>query len=263
MFQDFALFPHLTLLGNVMFGLKPLGRKAALAQARQALRRVGLAERESDYPHMLSGGQQQRLALARAIAPRPGVLMLDEPFSSLDARMRESVRNETLAVLRETHATTIIVTHDPEEAMILGDRVALLRRGRIAQIDTASEIYRSPVDLAAARFFSPLGEIDAIVRGGEADTPLGRVPAPGYADGTRVVVAIRPVGVVEMARSGPGIAGRIVSKRDAIGIDLCEVKVDGLDRPIELRQRSDPHFSPGNDVFLILNPNRVLVFRAD
>lgn len=113
MFEDFALFPHLTLLGNVLFGLKPLGRKAALAQARQALRRVGLGDREADYPHMLSGGQQQRLALARSIAPRPGILMLDEPFSSTHARMRESVRNETLAVLRETHATTIIVTHDP------------------------------------------------------------------------------------------------------------------------------------------------------
>lgn len=263
MFQDFALFPHLTLLGNVMFGLKRLGRKAALAQAGQALRRVGLGDREADYPHMLSGGQQQRLALARSIAPRPGILMLDEPFSSLDARMRESVRNETLAVLRETNATTIIVTHDPEEAMLLGDRVALLRHGRIAQIDTAAEIYRTPIDLNAARFFSPLGEIAATVRSGVAATPLGAVPAPGYAEGTRVVVAIRPVGVLEMAKSGGGVPGRIVSKRDAIGIDLCEVQVDGLDRPLELRQRSDPHFVPGNDVFLMLNPNRVLVFRAD
>jgi len=263
MFQDFALFPHLTLLGNVMFGLKPPGRRAALAQARQALRRVGLDERQDDYPHMLSGGQQQRLALARSIAPRPGILMLDEPFSSLDARMRESVRNETLAVLRETHATTIIVTHDPEEAMLLGDRIALLRHGRIAQIDTAAAIYQSPVDLTAARFFSPLGEIAATVRAGEAETPFGRVPAPGHPEGTRVIVAIRPVGVLEMAKSGAGVPGRIVTKRDAIGIDLCEVQVEGLDRPIELRQRSDAHFRPGNDVFLMLNPNRVLVFKAD
>src|SRR5690606_2018691 len=132
-------------------------------QARQALRRVGLKDRAADYPHMLSGGQQQRLALARTIAPRPGVLLLDEPFSSLDARLREAVRAETLAVLRETHATTIIVTHDPEEAMLLGDRIALLRCGCIAQIDTAASIYRSPVDLSAARFFSPLSEIEAVV----------------------------------------------------------------------------------------------------
>ncbi len=263
MFQDFALFPHLTLLGNVLFGLKSLGRTAALAQARQALKRVGLEEREADYPHMLSGGQQQRLALARSIAPRPGILMLDEPFSSLDARMRESVRNETLAVLRETHATTIIVTHDPEEAMLLGDRIALLRHGRIAQIDSAAEIYRAPVDLSAARFFSPLGEIAATVRDGGVDTPLGRIAAPGHAEGTRVIAAIRPVGVLEMAKAGQGVPGRIVSKRDAIGIDLCEVQVEGLDRPLELRQASDPHFQPGNDVFLTLDAKRVLVFRAD
>ncbi len=226
MFQDFALFPHLSLLHNVTFGLRRLGRTAALAQARAALKRVGLDEREADYPHMLSGGQQQRLALARTIAPRPGILMLDEPFSSLDARLRETVRGETLAILRETNATTIIVTHDPEEAMLLGDRIALLRKGSIAQIDTAAAIYRDPIDLSAARFFSPLSEIAAVVKDGYADTPFGRVAAPGRAAGDRVVVAIRPVGVLEMAKDGEGVPGRIVSKRDAIGIDLCEVQVD-------------------------------------
>jgi iron(III) transport system ATP-binding protein len=118
--------------------------------------------------------------------------MLDEPFSSLDARLREAVRAETLAVLRETHATTLIVTHDPEEAMLLGDRVALLRQGRIAQIDTAAAIYRNPIDLSAARFFSGLSEIEAVVHGGTADTPLGVVPATGFAEGANVVVAVRP-----------------------------------------------------------------------
>ncbi len=152
MFQDFALFPHLSLLHNVTFGLRKLGRAAALAQARQALKRVGLDDREADYPHQLSGGQQQRLALARSIAPRPGILMLDEPFSSLDARLRETVRNETLAVLRETHATTIIVTHDPEEAMLLGDRIALLRaraagadRYGVGDLQPAGRPQRRPV----------------------------------------------------------------------------------------------------------------------
>ncbi len=263
MFQDFALFPHLTVLQNVTFGLKRLGRAAAKAQAAQALRRVGLEDRAADYPHMLSGGQQQRLALARTIAPRPGVLLLDEPFSSLDARLREAVRAETLAVLRETHATTVIVTHDPEEAMILGDRIALLRRGRIAQIDTAAAIYRAPVDLSAARFFSPLSEIEAVVKGGAAETPLGTVPAPGFREGATVVVAIRPVGALDMSTTGPGVPGRIVAKRDAIGIDLCEVRVDGLDRPVGIRQRSNPDFRPGADVHLTLNPEHILVFAKD
>ncbi|SFZ82369.1 iron(III) transport system ATP-binding protein [Devosia enhydra] len=263
MFQDFALFPHLSLLENVTFGLRRIGRAAALAQARQALRRVGLAERERDYPHMLSGGQQQRLALARSIAPRPGLLMLDEPFSSLDARMRETVRGETLAILRETHATTIIVTHDPEEAMLLGDRVALLRRGRIAQIDTARAIYRTPVDLGAARFFSPLSEIVAKVSSGMAATPLGPVPAPGRADGARIVVALRPVGPLELVAPGQGVPGRIVSIRGAVGIDLCEVRVEGLDRPLEIRQASDAALVPGKDIHLRLRPEHVLVFDLD
>lgn len=263
MFQDFALFPHLNLLQNVTFGLGRLDRAAANRQARQALKRVGLEDREADYPHMLSGGQQQRLALARSIAPRPGVLMLDEPFSSLDARLRETVRSETLAVLRETNATTIIVTHDPEEAMLLGDRIALLRKGRLAQIDTASAIYNHPVDLSAARFFSPLSEIPAQVVGGRAATPLGSVPAPLQAEGSQVVVALRPVGAVDMSTEGSGVPGRIVTKRDAIGVDLCEVMVEGLERPLAVRQRADRRFVPGCDVFLTLNPEHVLVFAKD
>jgi len=264
MFQDFALFPHLTLLRNVLFGLRRLDRGAALAQARQALRRVGLEDREDDFPHMLSGGQQQRLALARSIAPRPGILMLDEPFSSLDARLRETVRAETLAVLRETNATTVIVTHDPEEAMLLGDRIALLRHGRLVQIDTATAIYRHPVDLNAARFFSPLSEIEARVHGGRVETPLGSVPAPGHADGTSVIVALRPVGALRIeARGGEGTPGRIISKRDAIGVDLCEVMVAGLERPLAVRQVADAGFVPGCDVFLTLNPEHVLVFAKE
>ncbi|WDR03356.1 ABC transporter ATP-binding protein [Devosia algicola] len=263
MFQDFALFPHLSVLQNVCFGLKGLGRVAALAQGRAALRRVGLSEREGDFPHMLSGGQQQRLALARSVAPRPGLLLLDEPFSSLDARLRETVRTETLAVLRETHATSLIVTHDPEEAMVLGDRVALLRHGRIAQIGTAAEIYRQPVDLSAARFFSPLSELEAIVINGHAVTPLGPVATPGFPEGCAVTIAIRPAGGVEIAQQGPGTIGRIVSKRDAIGVDICEVKVNGIDEPVGVRQPSNAALTVGHEVYLALNEQHVLVFGRD
>ena len=263
MFQDFALFPHLSVLQNVLFGLKKLGKADALAQAQAALRRVGLADRGQDYPHMLSGGQQQRLALARSVAPRPGVLLLDEPFSSLDARLRETVRGETLAVLRETHVTCLIVTHDPEEAMVLGDRVALLRRGRIAQIGTAAEIYEHPVDLSAARFFSPMTEIDSVVRDGHAATPLGPVAAPGFADGTPVTVAVRPAGGATVTTLAPGTPGRIVGKRDAIGIAICEVSVDGLDAPLGIRQAANSQLQIGQDVFVVLNPEHVLVFGRD
>ena len=157
----------------------------------------------------------------------------------------------------------IVAAPSPEEAMVLGDRVALLRHGRIAQIGTAAEIYRQPIDLNAARFFSPLSEIDSTVSSGRAATPLGSVPTPGLAEGAAVTIAIRPAGGASMAISGPGTPGRVVSKRDAIGIDICEVMVDGLDAPLGLRLPSNAAMGVGQDVFVTLNPEHVLVFARD
>ena len=156
MFQDFALFPHLSILDNAAFGLKSLTRREAKAEAHAALDRVGLAHYANEYPHILSGGEQQRVALARAIAPRPSVLLMDEPFSGLDPRLREKMREETLAILHQTRATSIVVTHDAEEAMPMGDRVALMRAGRIVQTGDALDLYRAPKDILAARTFSDL-----------------------------------------------------------------------------------------------------------
>ncbi len=184
-FQDFALFPHLTNLANVMFGLKALPRAEAEKAARLALSRVGLDKHAEDYPHTLSGGEQQRVALARAIAPRPGILLMDEPFSGLDSRLRDAIRDETLAVMRETRATCIVVTHDPEEAMRMADRIVLLRSGRIAQIGTPSDLYRAPADLDTARFFSDVNEVPGVVRAGRLVTPVGYFAAPGLAEGAR------------------------------------------------------------------------------
>src|SRR3990170_6183732 len=175
MFQDFALFPHLTILDNVAFGLNSLTRSEAKAEAHAALERVGLSHYAGEYPHILSGGEQQRVALARAIAPRPSVLLMDEPFSGLDPQLREKMREETLAILHETRATSIVVTHDAEEAMRRGDRVALLRKGRVVQSGSAVDLYRSPKDILAARTFSDLNELTALVEAGSAATPLGRV----------------------------------------------------------------------------------------
>ena len=173
MFQDFALFPHLSILDN----------REAKAEAHAALDRVGLAHYANEYPHILSGGEQQRVALARAIAPRPSVLLMDEPFSGLDPRLREKMREETLAILHETRATSIVVTHDAEEAMRMGDRVALMRAGRIVQTGDALDLYRAPKDILAARTFSDLNELPARVEQGSAATPLGRFLANGLPDG--------------------------------------------------------------------------------
>src|SRR3954466_10731801 len=192
-FQDFALFPHLSILDNVRFGLTALSREEARREAMISLERVGLADYASSYPHILSGGEQQRVALARALAPRPAVLLMDEPFSGLDSRLKDSVRAETLAILRQSRATAIVVTHDAEEAMRMGDRIALLRDGALKQSGRAEELYLKPVDLFVAGFFSELNVFATHAQNGVADTPVGKV-ATLAADGAPLDVAIRTSG---------------------------------------------------------------------
>lgn len=258
MFQDFALFPHLTILENVTYGLSRLPRADARATALVALARVGLVEHANDYPHQLSGGEQQRVALARAIAPKPGVLLMDEPFSGLDARLRDQVRDETLAVMRETRATCIVVTHDPEEAMRVADRVALMRAGRIVQLATPEELYRRPVDVLAARFFSELNEMEGVVRNGCADTAVGRVPTT-LPEGTAVDVCVRLQGV-RVTAPGSGVPGRLLRRRFLGEVHLLEVAVAGLDRPLVSRCREGAALEPGRDVGIHLFHEDVLVF---
>nr|WP_029355278.1 ABC transporter ATP-binding protein [Bosea sp. 117] len=261
-FQDYALFPHLTNLENVTFGLRRLGKADAEGEARRALARVGLERHADDFPHALSGGEQQRVALARALVPRPSILLMDEPFSGLDRRLRDSVRTETLKVLREARATCVIVTHDPEEAMRLGDRIALMRRGRLVQLGTPEELYRAPVDLAAARFFCELNEVGGRVASGRIDTPLGRFPASGdMGEGEAGVLGIRPQGV-ELRAPGSGRAGRIVAHRFLGELDLYEVAVEGLDRPLIARRRAVAGLARGHEVGVHIDPAEVLVFPA-
>ncbi len=259
MFQDYALFPHMTILANVMFGLTSLDPVGAERAARAALGRVGLDDYADDYPHALSGGEQQRVALARAIVPRPSVLLMDEPFSGLDRRLRDSVRDETLAVLRETRATAVVVTHDPEEAMRMADRIALMRQGRLIQLGTPAELYEHPCDLFAARFFSEVNEIDGTADGRSVPTPLGVMPAPGIASGTPVVACIRLSGI-RLGPVGQGVPGRVIRRRFLGEVWLVEVAVGSLDSPLKARVRNAAAFPPGTDVGIEVDLNDVLVF---
>jgi iron(III) transport system ATP-binding protein len=191
-FQDFALFPHLTVGGNVAFGLSDLPPPRRDARVRETLRQVEMEAYLDAYPHVLSGGQQQRVALARALAPEPSVLLLDEPFSGLDERLREQVRDDTLRLLRRNGTAALLVTHDPEEALFMADRIYLMRQGRIVQSGPPQELYYRPADLFAASFFSRVNEIRGVVRGGHVESPIGRLCAPGHEDGARVVATFRP-----------------------------------------------------------------------
>jgi iron(III) transport system ATP-binding protein len=262
MFQDFALFPHLTILDNVAFGLKSLSRCEARAEARASLERVGLAHYAGEYPHILSGGEQQRVALARAIAPRPPVLLMDEPFSGLDPRLREKMREETLAILHETRATSIVVTHDAEEAMRMGDRVALMRRGRIIQTGNALDLYRAPKDILAARTFSDLNELAARIEQGSATTPLGRFAANGLSDGADAIVCVRQRGVHLLA-AGQGVPGRVLDARFLGDVALVEIAVQGLDQPILARVKESGVPPQGAEVGVGIDAGAVLVFAAD
>jgi len=261
MFQDYALFPHMTILQNVTFGLKDLPAREAEVSARRALARVGLDRYADDYPHMLSGGEQQRVALARSIAPRPGVLLMDEPFSNLDRRMRDAIRDETVAILRETGATTIVVTHDPEEAMRIADRIVLMRSGAIVQEGTAEELYLRPVDLFAARFFCDFNEVEGVVRNGQISTPVGVFGAGDLPEGTNAVACIRPQGI-RLTASGFCLPGRIVSRRFLGEVSLVQVVVEGLDRPLQARVRQALDFGVGQDVGIDIDQQEVLVFAA-
>ena len=203
MFQDFALFPHLTVGANVAFGLSGT-RGEKRVRAEEMLARVELQRFIDAYPDSLSGGEQQRVALARALAPRPRIMLMDEPFSGLDNRLRDGIRDETLALLREEDTAVLLVTHEPEEAMRMADEIALMRDGRIVQQGAPYNVYTRPADKAAVAFFSDVNVLEARVEGALAMTPFGRFLAPGVADGTDVEIVFRPQHVrIDFDRGAP------------------------------------------------------------
>ncbi len=261
MFQDFALFPHLSILDNVAFGLKALPRAQAQREALAVLARVGLQEYADDYPHILSGGQQQRVGGGRAIVPRPSVMLMDEPFSGLDVQLRDSMQEETLGLLRETRATSLIVTHDPEEAMRLGDRVAVMRSGRLVQAGTAEELYHRPAELFVARLFSEINELRYPVRDERIDTPVGAFPAPGLLDGETAVLCLRERGV-RVLPPGEGLPGRILHAKFLGDVGRLEIGVQGLDNPLRVRVKESEGWAKGAEVSVTIDPSRVLVFPA-
>ncbi len=193
------------------------------------------------------------------MAPRPGVLLMDEPFSNLDRRLRDAVRDETMALLQEIGATSIIVTHDPEDAMRVADRIVLMQQGRIVQSGTAEALYRRPASLFAARFFCDLTEIEAVGRDGAVDTPLGRFPAPGLADGAPAVVGVRPQ-AIRLVPKGFCLQARVVTRRFLGEVDHVELAVDGLDKPLVARLPLRGSVAEGEDVGIDIAMDEVLVF---
>jgi iron(III) transport system ATP-binding protein len=262
MFQDFALFPHLTIRDNVAFGLKSLPHEDAIREAMGALARVGLEHYANDYPHILSGGQQQRVALARAVVPRPSVMLMDEPFSGLDVQLRERMQEETLQLLRETRATCVIVTHAPAEAIRLGDRIAVMRNGRLVQAGKAEELYRNPQDLFVARLFSEINEIPYPVQGGALRTPIGTFVVPELSDGDEATLCIRRRSI-RVGPAGTGVAGRVLHVKFMGDLAALEIAAQGFERPLMTLVREGEQPQRGAEVGLTVDPESVLVFPSE
>ncbi len=264
MFQDYALFPHLKIIDNVMFGLNALHQGRARGIADAALAKVGLTHHAGDYPHMLSGGEQQRVALARALAPGPRIVLMDEPFSNLDQRMRYAIREDTVRLLRERQTTAVVVTHDPVEAMGIADRIVLMRAGRVVESGTPEVLYSTPATLYAARFFCEINELPAVVREGFAECRLGRFAASGIGNGD-ALVCIRPQSITlrraASSRGEEAELGVVRSSRFLGETRRFLVDVEGLDMPLDVSiPAGGVSFEPGDNVAIDVERTRVLVF---
>ncbi len=223
-FQDLSLFPHLNIFQNVSYALHRFGEEKIKERTSYLLDCVGMLPFKEKYPHMISGGEQQRVAIARALAPNPKLMLMDEPFTSLDNRLRDEIRDLTLALLSEEHTSVIMVTHDPEEAMKVSDSIALMREGFIVQKGAPYNVYNKPVDSKAAKFLSNYNKIEGKVNNSQTDTPFGLFMTPGLKDGLIAEIIIRPQHLkIDFDRNGKGpnptiehgvaARGRVLSSR--------------------------------------------------
>jgi iron(III) transport system ATP-binding protein len=272
MFQDFALFPHLSVAGNVAFGL-PRSDAGRARRVDELLERVSLTGFGGKYPHELSGGEQQRVALIRALAPRPRIMLMDEPFSGLDERLRDGIRDETLALLKEEGAAVVLVTHEPHEAMRMADEILLMRAGRIVQRGAPYNLYNAPVDKAAAAFFSDINVLDGVSHGALTQTPFGAFLTPGLPDGAPVEIVIRPQHLkIDFDRAGRGPNPTAQDGTPARGL-VTRARFLGHESLVEFRMDHDGSSltasvpgvflpKPGTALWLMIRRDRCFVFAA-
>ncbi|MGH1477714.1 MAG: ABC transporter ATP-binding protein [Geminicoccales bacterium] len=262
MFQDFALFPHLRIVDNVSFGLSSMEAKGRRKRALDLLAQLDLAGHANAYPHMLSGGEQQRVALARALAPRPRLMLLDEPFSSLDATLREQVRDDTIALLRDEGTPVLMVTHDAEEAVRVADRIHVMLEGKILQSGTPANLYSHPASPFVAGFFGAPNRFKGWVLAGEVSTPLGPLPVDNQVDGTAVDVLIRPEALRPIkSLGGSQLCFEVHRIRDLGTNRVLELKLP--DGPLlTVRMTSYADFEAGDTVTVDVDPAQVHIYPA-
>ena len=257
--QDYALFPHLNVRDNVLFGMPRKTRQQRQARVEQLLDNVGMIDFARAMPHTLSGGQQQRVALARALAREPVIMLLDEPFSGLDARLRGEIREITLRVLRAARVATLLVTHDPQEAMLVSDVVSVLRASRIEQTGTPAELYFQPQTLHVAEVFGNPNSLGATVCNGSVPTPWGSVPAPGQPEGAAVRVLLRPECLLLQRDQRPGALSATV-RRQCLRGETASVELDlATGQTLTASVPSHCAWPPGSTVHVSLIPQSPIV----
>jgi iron(III) transport system ATP-binding protein len=255
-FQSYALFPHLSVAGNVLYGLRR--NRERKSRMQEVLELVGLVGLERRFPHELSGGQQQRVALARALAPQPEVLLLDEPFSGLDVGRRDQVRRDVLQILRKSQTTTILVTHSQEEALLMGDRVAVMNEGKIEQIDSPETLYLRPATRFIAEFLGSTFFLPGIAHKDGLETEIGFWAQPmACAAGTSVLVALR-VDDVTLTSVGDGDAyiTQVIYHGDSY---LYEVLLPS-GHSIRAESPHTKHYPPNTPVRVELTPGHDLAY---
>ncbi|MFV1528782.1 MULTISPECIES: ABC transporter ATP-binding protein [unclassified Phaeobacter] len=276
-FQHYSLFPHMTILENVAFGLRRLGKAKAEANrtAREMLDLVQLAQMADRYPSQLSGGQQQRVALARALAPKPRVLLLDEPLSALDLKLRQAMRSELKRLQRETGITFVFVTHDQEEALSMSDRIAVMSAGEIQQIATPDEIYENPTNRFVADFIGDANFYDVVLRKTSGDTATyetsdGEVltgpVVEGLATGEAATLFVRPEKVTLLDSQTTGAVPGTVKDVIYLG-GSTDYEVE-LEHGATIVVRAENHrdgstlANPGEQVFVLIDPKAARVLKS-
>lgn len=260
-FQDYALFPHLTVQENVAFGLRHLGAEQQQNRISESLDLVGLSTLQGRYPYELSGGQQQRVALARALAPGPQVVLLDEPFSNLDADMRAQIREDVSSILRQAGTTAIFVTHDQEEAFVIADRVGVLNHGLLEQLDHSEAIYHTPATRFIAGFVGSADFVPGLVQGERIITELGTFPnQQGLVVGQAVEMMIRPDDIDLVLDEAS--EATVLTRQFRGAENLYCVRLPS-GRKIHSSQGSTKLIEPGTRVTVKANPTHVVCFNIN
>jgi len=261
-FQDYALFPHLNVMENVCFGLRRRPKPEQRQIAGDLLRRLSMQHLADAFPHRLSGGEQQRVALARALAPKPAVMLMDEPFANLDVALRDAVREDTLRLLKTEQTSALMVTHDPDEALRMADRIALMDRGRIVQVGTPEQISRQPVNKFIATFLREMNTLVGVVDShGEISTPYGRIQAEGLEPGDDVDVVVPPEAL--RLNGAGGAAARVAEVRPLGAYAVISLEVEGDGPLLRAYAFGGPPIAAGSAVSVSIDSAKAFVFPVE